>query len=198
MDACAGDAVLRIAALMHDVGKPRTRAFSDKTQDYTFYDHDRVGAEIVAPICQRLKFSNDERERITHLVRHHLFHYTPDWSDSAVRRWIRKVGVDRLSDLYTLNDADVRAKGLPCEDDLAALAALKVRVAKIIEEGNALSVRDLKINGTDLMRELSLRPGPILGRLLDGLLEAVLGDPQLNERETLLREARRLVEELHG
>ena len=75
MNACAGDPILRIAALLHDVGKPRSRAFSEKTKDYTFYDHDKIGAEIALPIVSRLRFSNEERDRIVALVRHHLFHY---------------------------------------------------------------------------------------------------------------------------
>ena len=83
IDACAGDPILRIAALLHDVGKPRTRAGRDKTKDYTFYEHERVGAEIAEPICARLRFSNDERARIVALVRYHLFHYTSEWTDAA-------------------------------------------------------------------------------------------------------------------
>ena len=101
MDACAGDPVLRIAALLHDVGKPRSREFSDKTQDYTFYDHDKIGAEIALPIVTRLKFSNDEKDRIVGLVRHHLFHYDA-WSDQAVRRWIKRVGSARVESERTL------------------------------------------------------------------------------------------------
>ncbi len=99
MDACEADPILRISALLHDVGKPRTRAWSDKTQDYTFYDHDRVGAEIAEPIAARLRFSNEERARIVSLVRHHLFHYDEEWTDAAVRRWIRRVGPERIEDL---------------------------------------------------------------------------------------------------
>ena len=72
MDACKGDPILRIAALLHDVGKPASRAMSDKTNDYTFYEHERIGAELADPICQRLRFTNDERARIVTLVRHHL------------------------------------------------------------------------------------------------------------------------------
>ena len=192
MDACAADPVLRVAALLHDVGKPRTRAWSDKTKDYTFYDHDRVGAEIADPIAARLRFSNDERQRIVALVRHHLFHYH-EWSDTAVRRWIRRVGPERVADLYVLNEADVRAKGKDCTEDLAALEALKAHVTRVLEEGAALSTRDLKINGHDLMKELGVRPGPIIGQMLEALLEAVIADPALNEREKLLEKARELV-----
>ncbi len=195
MDACAGDAVLRIAAMLHDVGKPATRALSDKTNDYTFYDHDRVGAEIADPICERLRFSNDERARIVSLVRNHLFHYSDEWTDSAVRRWIRRVGKDRILDLYALNEADVRAKGKDCTDDLASLAALRVHVDKVLAEGTAVSTRDLKVNGHDLMKELGMKPGRGIGQVLDALLELVTNEPGLNERAALLAHARALVDD---
>jgi tRNA nucleotidyltransferase (CCA-adding enzyme) len=190
MDACQADPILRIAALLHDVGKPRTRAWSDKTQDWTFYDHDRVGAEIAEPIAARLKFSNDERARIVALVRFHLFHYQADWTDAAVRRWIRRVGLERLEDLYVLNAADVRAKGRDFDADLAALESLKAHVARVMAEGAAMSTRDLKVNGRDLMSELGIAPGRIIGEMLEDLLEAVTADPALNEREALLARAR--------
>jgi tRNA nucleotidyltransferase (CCA-adding enzyme) len=192
-DACAGDPVLRVAALMHDVGKPRTRAWSDETADYTFYDHDRVGAEIAESITARLRFSNDDRARIVSLVRHHIFHYTGEWTDAAVRRWIRRVGPGRVEDLWALNDADARAKGRDPQADLAALAGLRAHAARVIAEGAALSTRDLEINGHDLMRELGLAPGRIIGELLEELLEIVTGDPAVNERGALLARARELL-----
>lgn len=190
MDACTGDAILRLAALFHDVGKPRSRAHSDKTNDYTFYGHERIGAEMVEPICTRLRFSNEERERITLLVRQHMWHYD-GWRDAAVRRWIRAVGVERLDDLYALREADLRGKG-PGKFELSELERteqLKAHVARILAEGAALTVRDLTINGRDLMA-LGLPQGRILGETLNHLLELVLEDPTLNERETLLRLAR--------
>ncbi len=195
MDACAGDPILRIAALLHDVGKPRSRAFSDKTQDWTFYDHDRIGAEIAHPIASRLRFSNDERDRIVSLVRHHLFHYD-QWSDAAVRRWIKRVGTDRIEDLYRLNEADIRGKG-PAFDpsNLANLEALKAHVAKVVAEGAALSTRDLAIDGGVLMKELGLKPGRIIGEILTALLDEVIGEPALNDREKLLVRAREIAAE---
>jgi tRNA nucleotidyltransferase (CCA-adding enzyme) len=192
LDACKGDPILRIAAMLHDVGKPQSRAFSDKTNDWTFYDHDRIGAEIAEPICTRLKFSNDDRARICGLVRHHLFHYTDEWSDSTVRRWIRRVGPERVSDLYLLNEADVRAKGRDCSTDLEALARLEAHVAKVLEAGTALSTRDLAINGNDLMKVLGIKPGRILGQILAELLEEVTNDPDLNNRDALLDRAKAL------
>jgi tRNA nucleotidyltransferase (CCA-adding enzyme) len=190
MDACEADPILRMAALLHDVGKPRTRAWSDKTKDYTFYDHDRVGAEIAEPILANLRFSNDDRARIVDLVRFHLFHYSDDWTDAAVRRWVRRVGPARVEDLYLLNEADVRAKGRDFDADLQALASLKAHVARVLAEGAAMSTRDLKINGHDLIQELGIRPGRIIGQILDALLEAVTADPALNDRAALLARAR--------
>ncbi len=190
MDACAGDPIVRIAALLHDVGKPRTRAWSDKTADFTFYDHDRVGAEIAEPIAARLRFSNEERARIVSLVRNHLFHYSDEWTDTAVRRWVRRVGVERIEDLYVLNEADVRAKGRDFDADIHALAGLKAHVARVIAGGAAFSTRDLKINGHDLIRELGIAPGRVIGEILDVLLEVVISDPSVNHREALLATAR--------
>ena len=190
MDACTGDPILRIAALLHDVGKPRTRAFSDKTHDWTFYDHDRVGAEIALPICTRLRFSNDERDRIVALVRHHLFHYDA-WSDAAVRRWIRRVGKERVEDLWRLNEADIRGKGrVTTPEELEPLAKLKEHVARVLAEGAALTTRDLTIDGHALMKELGLAPGRIIGEILEALLEVVIADPSKNERDALLALAR--------
>jgi tRNA nucleotidyltransferase (CCA-adding enzyme) len=192
LDGCAGDPILRIAAMLHDVGKPRSRAFSDKTQDWTFYDHERIGAEIADPICARLRFSNDERARIVHLVRNHLFHYTSEWTDATVRRFIKRVGIERLEDLYSLNEADVRAKGKVEGPDLSPLIALKEHVARVIAQGAALTTRDLAIGGNDLMKELGLKPGPSIGKILSALLEEVIADPAKNERETLLALAKKM------
>jgi tRNA nucleotidyltransferase (CCA-adding enzyme) len=193
MDACPPDPILRISGLLHDVGKPQTRAWSDKTHDYTFYDHDRVGAELAAPIAARLRFSNDEQARIVSLVRNHLVHYSGEWSDAAVRRWIRRVSPDRLDDLYALNEADVRAKGRDFQADIEALLQLKAHVARVLTEGTALSTRDLAINGRDLIKELGVRPGPIIGEILEAQLDAVTNDPALNVRDTLLMLAREFV-----
>ena len=194
LDACAGDPILRVAALLHDVGKPRTRALSEKTADYTFYDHERVGAELAEPILQRLRFSNDDRARVVSLVRNHLICYSDDWSDATVRRWMRRVGVERIEDLYALNEADVRGKGRDCDADLAALAGLKAHVERVKLAGAALSIRDLAIGGSDLMAELAIPPGRMIGDLLAALLDEVVSEPALNERGLLLARARSLAE----
>lgn len=192
LDAAPQAPVLRVAALLHDVGKPRSRAFSDKTNDYTFYEHERIGAEMVEPMLSRLRFSNEERQRIVALVRHHLICYDESWSDAAVRRWIQRVTPELIADLYLLSDADVRGKGRDCTPDLAQLNALKEHVERVLAAGAAFSIRDLAIDGRVLMQELAMKPGPDLGRILKALLDEVVEDPTKNQRDTLLERARAL------
>jgi tRNA nucleotidyltransferase (CCA-adding enzyme) len=193
LDNCPQDPVLRIAGLLHDVGKPRSRAFSEKTSDYTFYEHERIGAEIAGPLLERLRFSNDERAHIVALVRHHLICYDGTWSDAAVRRWIRRVSPELVNDLYSLSEADVSAKGKDCSDDLALISQLKAHVAKVIAQGAAFNIKDLAVDGKALMSELGVKPGPDIGRILRTLLEEVVDDPALNSREALLERARQLL-----
>ena len=196
VDAAVGDPILRLSALLHDVGKPATRAHSDKTNDYTFYDHERVGAEMVDPLLARLRFSTAERERVTHLVRHHLVCYEPGWSNAAVRRWIQRIGRDRLADMYALNEADIRAKDVDAPPELEPLIELRARVDEILARGEALHVRDLAIGGHELMDRLGMAPGPRLGMMLERLLEEVLEDPGKNVVERLLTRAAEILPEL--
>jgi tRNA nucleotidyltransferase (CCA-adding enzyme) len=186
LDACQGDPALRIAALLHDVGKPRSREKSAETGDYTFHRHETIGAEMARPILERLRFSNEERDRIVSLVQNHLVCYSDEWTDAAVRRWIRRVTRERVEDLYTLNRADVLGKGKEVTSDLEALEKLKVRVKGVLAAKDALSVRDLKVDGNDVIRELEIRPSRRIGEILENLLEKVIDDPSKNEREALL------------
>ena len=186
MDACSRGPVHRLAGLLHDLGKPRTRELSEKTQDYTFYNHEQVGAGMAEVWLRRYRFSNDQCERVVHLVRNHLVCYTDEWSDGAVRRFVRRVGTGNIDDLLELARADALGKGRPVEDELGALERLRERIARAAEQGAALGVRDLVIDGGDVMRRLACSPGPIIGRVLEALLQRVLDAPELNERETLL------------
>ena len=193
VDACPPDAVLRLAALLHDVSKPSVRAINDKTLDYTFYGHEQVGARMADDIATRLKLSNEQRTRIVHLVAQHLVVYEPQWSDAAVRRWIRRVGPEHVDDVLELARADACAKGTDASETLAGLQSLHRRVDALAVQGLALTVRDLAVNGNVLMRELDLPPGPLVGRILHHLLEMVIDDPEANRTDRLLAAARSFI-----
>ncbi|MSP24828.1 MAG: HD domain-containing protein [Myxococcales bacterium] len=192
LDACPPDAVLRLAALFHDVAKPRTREFSDKTGDYTFYGHEVKGAELADTILRRLKASTEDRKRVVHLVRHHLVCYSPEWSDAAVRRFIQRVLPERVEELIVLARADAAGKGRVVEEELAMLEELRVRVATVVAAGMALKVGDLALDGRELMAELGIAPGRLVGEIQRALIELVTDEPEANTRARLLSAAREL------
>jgi poly(A) polymerase/tRNA nucleotidyltransferase (CCA-adding enzyme) len=170
---------VRLAALLHDVGKPSCKV------GFTFYNHDQVGTQAAEALLKRLKFSNDDIKAITNLIGNHMFDYTANWSDAAVRRFIRRIGgVENVKDLFAIRRAD--AEAMEQVAGLDYLKELEARIQKVIEEENALHVSDLKISGEDVMRELKILPGPKVGEVLGALLEKVLDDPSLNERDKLL------------
>jgi tRNA nucleotidyltransferase (CCA-adding enzyme) len=174
--------VVRLATLLHDIGKPAT--FSDGH----FLHHEVVGAELAATLLDELRFPRAVRERVVHLVRHHMFSYERAWSDAAVRRFIGKIGTDAIGDLFALREADNLGSGLPA--DAGGLDVLRARVIAELEGELVLDRSKLQIDGSDLIEELGLRQGPQLGRILDELLEKVIVDPALNDRATLLMLAR--------
>ncbi|WP_437510530.1 CCA tRNA nucleotidyltransferase [Sorangium sp. So ce1099] len=193
LDACKPEPILRVAALMHDIGKPRTRAFSDKTHDYTFYEHERVGADMAEPILARLRFSNDERARIVALIRHHLICYDDTWTDGAVRRWLRRVTPALAPDLYEIGFADALGKGREVTEDIASISRLRARVEALLAAGAALSVKDLAVNGSVLMKELGIPPSRLIGEVLERLVELVTEEPEANTPERLLAAARDII-----
>lgn len=177
--------LVRFAALLHDVAKPRTAApRDDSPSENTFYRHEHVGAEMADAICRRLKLANREREVIVNLVGNHMFWYTPEWSDGSVRRFISRVGVEQLDALFALRAGDVRARGRG-EEPGAETDALKARIAAELQKQSALKITDLAVGGADVMELLGCRPGPIIGEVLRALLERVLDDDTLNQRDTL-------------
>ncbi len=180
--------VVRLAALFHDIGKPPAREIPEgKTvEDATFYNHEVIGAGITKKVLKRMRFSNEIVEKVTTLVRYHMFYYTDEWTDSAVRRLIRRVGLERLDDLFALRKADRLATGIRKERSIS-LEKLKERIEKILEQENAFSVKDLKVNGYDVMKIKNIPPSPLVGKILNYLLEKCLDDPSLNTRENLIK-----------
>lgn len=179
--APAGRPVVRLAALLHDLGKPTTFA------EGHFLGHDAVGARLAATFLDRLREPRAVRERVVGLVQHHMFSYEPNWSDAAVRRFIGKIGTlgtGALDELLALRAADNIGSGLPAE--AGRLDELRARIAAELAAEVVLDRRGLAIDGEDLISELGLSQGPLLGRILDELLERVIVDPALNERPTLM------------
>jgi poly(A) polymerase/tRNA nucleotidyltransferase (CCA-adding enzyme) len=183
-----GNPLIRLAALLHDIGKVPTRREGEDGES-TFYNHEVVGSRMARRAMARLKFSNEEIERTVNLVNNHMFHYTEEWTDGAVRRFMRKVGLENLDDLFLLRRADREGNGmrggLP-----APIKELRKRVEKVIADENAITVKDLDINGHIVMEEFGIRPGPVIGKILNHLLELVLDDPGMNRRDVLLEKAR--------
>ncbi|MCQ2573302.1 MAG: HD domain-containing protein [Treponema sp.] len=188
---------VRLAALFHDIAKPQVRKIvrgqdgDDDIEQFTFYNHDNLGAKVTETILRRLKFSNEEIADVSHLVKNHMFHYESSWTDAAVRRFIVRVGLSYMDDLFDLRIADVygmhnNSVDLRCSQTSENLLELKERIQKITEKQNALSLKDLAVNGKDLI-EHGIPAGKKLGLILNELFETVLEDPEMNTKEKLLK-----------
>lgn len=173
---------VKMAALFHDIGKPETRA--EGKDRFTFYSHEVASEKITRSIMTRLKASNKEKEDISHLVREHMFSYTPDWTDAAIRRFINRVGIDYLDRLFMLRNSDLAATTGDCPDSTERLEELKQRINKELDQNNAMSIKDLHINGNDLIK-LGIPKGKEIGKTLSYLLERVIEQPELNTNEKL-------------
>lgn len=174
--------LLRLAGLLHDLGKATTLA------DGHFIGHEVEGAAMADGVLQRLRLPRADTARIVRLVRQHMFAYTPDWTDAAVRRFVRRVGADLLDDLFALRAADNAASGAR-EPAIGGIVELRERVSEVLAR-DALEQGQLAVDGHDLVTVLGIAPGPQVGELLSRLLEAVLDDPSQNTRERLLSLAR--------
>ncbi len=175
--------LVRLAALLHDVGKPRTRVVRDGR--VTFYNHQAVSRRMARRVLDRLRFSKKERDHVLHLIYYHMFGYTPSWTDAAVRRLIRKVGRENIADLFDLRIADWFGNGTNYGFP-GYLRALERRINEAIAREEAFTEKDLAADGGDVMAALEIGPGPKVGEALSYLLERVLEDQSLNERERLL------------
>jgi tRNA nucleotidyltransferase (CCA-adding enzyme) len=181
------DPLLRLIGLLHDVGKARTMAAGH------FYGHEAEGAEMVETILRRLHLPRSDVNRGVRLVRQHMFVYSPEWTDAAVRRFVRRVGPAYLADVFELRRADDVASGV-IEPHPGGIDELRARVGVELAT-HPLTARQLAVRGDDLIVQLGIEPGPIVGELLGRLLDAVLDDPSQNERATLIQLARRWMAE---
>lgn len=172
---------VRLAALLHDVGKPRTKR--GEGPNSTFYNHEVVGARMTAKIMDRLHFSKEIAERVLHLVRFHLFYYNVgEVTEAGVRRFLQRVGEDSVDDLFKVREADRIGSGVPKAVPYK-LRHLRFMLEKV--KRDPIHPKMLKIKGDTVMELLHIPPGPKVGQLLSVLLEEVLDDPTLNTEEYL-------------
>ncbi len=179
---------LRWAALLHDVGKKETKAIVDER--VVFYRHEERSERTAEEILERLRYPRDFVKRVGGLVRHHMFNITDNWSDSAIRRFIARAGPENIDDLLALREADNLSRGdsMVVEEN----RMIRERIDRVRSSDAAFKIKDLAIDGRDVMEILGSGPGPEVGATLKRLFEAVLENPELNNRETLAR----LVEEM--
>jgi tRNA nucleotidyltransferase/poly(A) polymerase len=184
---------IRIAALLHDTGKVDTRKL-DESGIWTFYRHEVKSAQIARDILARLRYPNTLIDSVCHLIKEHMFHYTDEWGDAAVRRFIVHVGESNLEKTYLLRRADAYAAAA-VEPGPDFLLPLMRRVEKALNESHAFSLKDLAVSGKDLIA-IGVKPGKTLGIILNELFETVLDDPAQNTPETLLAIAKKFHEKL--
>lgn len=179
---------IRLAALFHDIGKPRTKRGTG--EDATFYAHEIIGAKMVRQILDRLHFPRELADDIIHLVRYHMFNYAVgEVSPAGVRRLLARVGLEYIDPLIHLREADRIGSGVPkaVPYKLRHLLYMIDRVRR-----DPISPKMLKVNGTDLMSLLNIAPGPRVGMILNALLEEVMENPKHNTKTILSKRAKEL------
>lgn len=175
------DPIVRFATLIHDIGKPQTvKKLENGT--ITFYNHEIVGARIVKKISKRLRLSNKDADKLWILVRYHQFTVNENQTDKAIRRFIKNVGVENVEDMLDLRTAD-RLGGGAAETSWRT-EEFKKRLIEVQKQ--PFTVHDLKVDGTDVMRELKIKPGPKVGEILNQLFVDVVEKKVPNEKETLI------------
>ncbi|MFH1186722.1 MAG: HD domain-containing protein [Candidatus Levyibacteriota bacterium] len=179
----SGDPIVRFAALIHDVGKPKVAAKDEKGL-VIFHNHETVGAKTAKEICEELKFSKKDRNRVINLIRWHMFTVDEHITDAAVRRFIRRVGVENVKDIVDLRIGD-RLGGGTQRAESWRLKLFKKRVEEQLGP-KPFSIEDLAINGNDIIKELGIEPGPKIGQILQKLFEEVDEDLSKNTREYLI------------
>lgn len=177
---------LRLAALLHDLGKPRSLSVDEQGNRH-FYRHEQIGATMAEALLERLRLDGETRGKVVHLVRYHMdLHFDIPVKDAAIRRMLSRVGVAHIHDLIQLRRADRLASGMRQGDLSPETVDLLRQVEQVLAADAALKVTDLAVDGADLLRIFGRAPGPWVGQVLQQLLEEVLEDPSRNQRERLL------------
>ena len=181
---------VRMAALLHDIGKPRAKR--GEGPDCTFYGHEVISAKMAMAALERLRLAKDEIEKIALLVRAHMFNYDPEVvTDASVRRLVAKVGVENMRELVQLREADRIGSGVPKAIPYR-LRHFMFRVEKVLAKPISRGI--MKLNGNEVMSLLSIAAGPKVGAILDLLFEDILDNPMNNKKEYLERRVKALNE----
>ena len=189
--AVPAEPAVRLGALMHDIGKPAS--FTEDSEGVGhFYGHAKVSAQMAEEILRRFKAPNALRERVVFLVENHMTLLEPD--RKLLRRRIGKFGQEATLQLLALQKADLAATGKANQEAMAVCAHLEELVCQICDEESCLNVKDLAVNGSDLI-ELGFQPGPEIGRCLEELLAAVMEETLPNEKEELIHAAREYLQQ---
>ncbi len=185
----SSDPIVRFATLLHDIGKPRVEK-KDEQGLVIFHNHEVVGARMTREICDRLRFPKKDRDKIVNLIRWHMFTVDEKITDAAVRRFIRRIGVENVKDMMDLRIGD-RLGGGTQRAESWRLKLFKKRIEDQLKPA-PFSINDLVIDGHDVMRELKIKPGPKVGQILQRLFEEVDEDLSKNTKEYLLRRIREM------
>ncbi|RLB25764.1 MAG: polynucleotide adenylyltransferase [Deltaproteobacteria bacterium] len=184
VDTVAPTLTLRLTALLHDIAKPRVR--SKGKAGWRFIGHEKASAEMADHILQRLRFSSELIRKVTHLIAHHMIGYSPKWTDSAVRRWVRKIGIENVDILIDFRKADLIAHGTG-KADLGLLEELRQRASLLIRDKKSVfSTKDLAIDGHTIMKVLNIPSGPEVGKVLQKLMALVTEHPEFNTQDQLV------------
>lgn len=175
------DVITRFATLIHDIGKPQTYRKLD-TGTITFYNHEVVGAAIAKRIADRMRFSNEDKEKLWRLVRFHQFTVNENQTDSALRRFIVNVTPELLNDMIDLRIGDRLGSG--SLETSWRTEEFKKRLIEVQKQ--PFAIKDLKIKGTDVMEILGIPPGPKVGEVLNDLFTQVVEQQLPNEKEVLI------------
>ena len=184
------DPIVRFATLIHDIGKPKVQG-TDENGLVIFYNHEIAGANLAYHICERLRFSKKDRSKITKLVRWHMFTVDEHITDSAVRRFIRRIGIDNVRDMMDLRVGDRLGGGTQTAESWR-LKLFKKRVEEQLAPA-PFSINDLAIDGNDIMKELQIKPSKQIGEILQKLFEEVDEDLSKNTRDYLLSKIKDLL-----
>ncbi len=180
------DPIVRFATLIHDIGKSRVVG-KDENGLVIFYNHEIAGARMAYEICNRLHFSKKDRNKIVNLIRWHMFSVDEHITDSAVRRFIRRIGVENVRDMMDLRIGDRLGSGIAEEKaESWRLKKFKERIEEQLKPA-PFSINDLVVDGNVVMQELHLKPGKEVGVILQKLFEEVDEDLNKNNKEFLLK-----------